>query len=76
MITRKIRCALAIILNSVLLDTGESTINTLNAGEGVLTKTYAKIYAHGGGWYSISGYASDGKDVLQMLDLINELKSR
>ena len=74
MITRKIQCALAIILNSVLLDTGESTLNTLNAGEGVLTKTYAKVYANGSGWYTISGYASDGSDVYPLIELINELK--
>lgn len=68
MITIKIRCATAIILQVILDSTN------LMSGNAVLAFTYAKVYSRGGGWWAVSGYASDGSDTHKVIKLINELK--
>ena len=42
------------------------------AHEAYLTKSGAKLKSLGGGWYSLSGYASDGSDILNDLTLVSE----
>jgi len=74
---KKIKAPTEIILKSVIPQPVTSVeITELKAGNGVLTITGSKIYYCGGGWYNISGYAANGKDVYHVVDLINELMVR
>jgi hypothetical protein len=76
MITIKIRTSAAVMLNSVILvgNLGHAAKKFLMSGNAVLTKTYAKVYYKGAGWYAVSGYAADGSDVHKIITQINDLK--
>ena len=62
------------VISSIIYGYQPSDIDKLNAGEGILTKTGAKLYGCGGGWYRVSGYAFDGRDVREVVDMITTLK--
>jgi len=70
MITLFIRCTQAIMKQMCVGD----NVNLLK-GNAVLAFTYAKIYYRGGGWYAVSGYAHDGKDVHRVVNLVNDMKA-
>ena len=70
MITIKIRCTLAIMIQMCLDDNA----NLLN-GEGHLAFTSAKIYYYGGGWYAVSGSAADGSDVNRVITQVKALRN-
>jgi len=78
--TIKIKATMAIIIKSIIYGAERVNVDVdvaeLKAGNGVLTITGAKIYSCGGGWYRVSGYAMNGKDVHDIIDLINELMAR
>jgi hypothetical protein len=72
MITLKIRCTVALMLQVCLSDEG-TDLNILS-GDAVLAFTYAKIYYLGGGWYAISGYHHSGEDVHDVIKKLKEFK--
>ena len=69
MITLFIRCKLSIMIQMCLDDNAD----LLNK-EAALAFTYAKIYYRGGGWYAVSGYAADGKDVHRVITQVKAFK--
>jgi hypothetical protein len=44
---------------------------TVSIGDSNLLITGAKAYYRGGGWWAISGYSWDGKDVDDVIDILN-----
>jgi len=73
MITILIRTIADVILNNIMILDDHTARKSLMSGNAQLTKTYAKVYYRGGGWYAISGYSHDGRDVHEMVDLIKDL---
>ena len=74
MLTVMIRTNVDVILNHILVDKRQVDPRELVlSGEALLARSYAKIYYRGGGWYAVSGYASDGSDTMKTVNAIKDL---